>query len=63
MSFSAWCLCQSFDLRQRLQVQQQAFLRRLFAAEARDRREATINCYIFGLPQIDQDILAGKVDA
>jgi hypothetical protein len=63
MSFSAWCLCQSFDLRQRLQVQQQAFLRRLFAAEARSVREAIIHHYASILSPLDRDILEGRVDS
>jgi hypothetical protein len=63
MSFPTWCLRQAFDIRQRLVAQQQAYLRRRFAAEAQDARAATIAHYAAALSPLDRDILEGRVEA
>ncbi len=64
MAFASWCACQSFDVRQRLDAQRIAFLRRQFAAEARAYRIAAIARLTSELsPGIARDIAEWRVEA
>lgn len=64
MSFAAWCLCQTFDLRQRLNAAEQGYLRRRLAADARAAHAEMVERLIAQLsPGIARDIREWRVEA